>query len=349
MQYRRLGNTELSVSEIGVGCWAIGGVDWNLDIEMGWGGTNDEDALEGLFRAYELGANHYDTADVYGHGHSERLIGSFLKGVSRESVVIGSKVGYFKGTASSAYDPIHMRHQLEMSLHNLGIDYLDIYYFHNYNFGQHDEYLEDAIDTMRRFQDEGLIRFIGQRGPHTYAPDRLQKNIKPIDEYQRFQYIAQLVQPDVIQIRYNMISPTYDSLERDIFGWAEVRQVGIVINKPLAQGLLLNKYSHDNPPQFQAGDHRNRKKWFQSSGLQVLRRQLLILEDRFGQRPEDLVRISLQYCLNRSRQAVVVTGFRNAQQIEMNLLASGNSLSFRDIEYIRNVMTGINEEIGTFF
>ncbi len=81
MQMRILGKSGLLVSEIGIGCWAIGGLDWNLNMEMGWGDTNDEQSLAGLYKAFDLGANHFDTADVYGHGHSERLIGIFLKSV----------------------------------------------------------------------------------------------------------------------------------------------------------------------------------------------------------------------------------------------------------------------------
>lgn len=111
MQKCVLGKSGLAVSEIGIGCWAIGGPDWNLNMAMGWGGTDDEQSLAGLHKGYELGANHYDIADVYGHGHSERLIGKLLKDVPRDRIVVGTKVGYFHGCAPHAYHPLHMRHQ----------------------------------------------------------------------------------------------------------------------------------------------------------------------------------------------------------------------------------------------
>ena len=155
MQMRTLGRSDLTVSAIGIGGWAIGGPDTNLNMDMGWGGTDDDQSLEGLIKAFELGANHFDTADVYGHGHSERLIGRFLKQVPRYTVVIGTKVGYFRGCAPNAYHPLHIRHQLEMSLSNLGTDYIDIYYFHNFHFGIHDEYLLAAIEMMNRLQRRG--------------------------------------------------------------------------------------------------------------------------------------------------------------------------------------------------
>lgn len=349
MQTRYLGESGLQVSEIGIGCWPIGGPDWNLNMEMGWSGTDDEKSLAGLYRAFELGANHFDTADVYGHGHSERLLGKFLKNISRDDVIIGTKVGYFKGCAPIAYHPLHMRHQLEMSLSNLGTDYIDIYYFHNLYFGENDEYLESAVEMMYRFKEEGKIRIIGLRGPHRYAPHRKGGGSKPEDKYTRFLKVASTIRPDVIQVRYNMISPTFDRPDTDIFAWAEMNGVGVVINKPLGQGLLLDKYDPDNPPEFGPGDHRRRKRWFNSDGLRILQNRLVRIKERFGYTVEDLVRVALQYCLARSPNACVVVGFKNPSQVEMNLASAGQYLSEDDVQFIRKIMAGVNEEIGSFF
>ena len=101
MSERILGSSRLVVDEVGMGGWPIGGPDWNLN-EMGWTGVTDEDSIAGLRRAYELGANFFDTADIYGHGRSERLIGQLVSEVSRGSIMIGTKVGYFSGTAPCA-------------------------------------------------------------------------------------------------------------------------------------------------------------------------------------------------------------------------------------------------------
>jgi myo-inositol catabolism protein IolS len=349
MQMRTLGSSDLAVSEIGIGGWAIGGPDTNLNMDMGWGDTDDDQSLKGLLKAFELGANHFDTADIYGHGHSERLIGQFLKQVPRHTIVIGTKVGYFRGCAPNAYHPLHIRHQLEMSLSNLGTDYIDIYYFHNFHFGVHDEYLLPAIGMMKRLKEDGKIRYIGLRGPHEYAPERAGKTKNADEKYERFLTTAQLVQPTVIQTRYNMISPTFDQSGTDIFQWAEQHHVGIVINKPLGQGLLLDKYDPEHPPLFQAGDHRRNKRWFQSEGLRALNRRLALLKERFGPTTQDLVRVALQYGLARSPRAVTIPGFKNAGQVAMNLAAAGHPLSKDDIQFIRTTMAGLNEEIGRFF
>lgn len=346
---RSLGRSKIGISEIGIGGWAIGGPDWNLGIEMGWGPTDPRDARRGLEAAVELGANHFDTADVYGHGASERVLGEALSAHARDRLVIASKLGYFAGTAASAYDPVHMRHQLETSLRNLRTTYLDIYYLHNFNFGPDDRYLDDAIETMHRFKAQGLVRAIGMRGPHRYAPERLRGRRDGPDKYQRFLDVAARLKPDVVQVRYNMLSPHLDTKERDIFAWTAARDIGVVINKPLAQGLLLDKYDPQTPPSFAAGDHRNKKSWFKADGLRLLRQRLAPIRERFGGDTRDLVRVALQYCLARAPHAVVLAGFRNEQQVRMNLAAAGRPLSDADLQFIRSTMAGITSEIGDYF
>lgn len=143
---------------MGVGCWALGGPDPNLGLPMGWGSIEDTEAQAGLERAYALGATLFDTADVYGHGRSERLLGWLVAQVPRASLVLSSKVGYFRGTAPHGYQPVHIRHQLEQSLDNLRTDYLDIYFFHHAEFGDNDTVLDAAIETMVTLRTEDVVR-----------------------------------------------------------------------------------------------------------------------------------------------------------------------------------------------
>jgi len=163
----------LVVYPAGVGCWAIGGPGHNLGLPMGWSTADDAASLRGLETAYELGANLFDTADVYGHGRSERLLGRLVAQVPREALVLSSKTGYFAGTAAHPYLPSAMRRQLETTLENLQTDHLDIYFLHNSEFGPGDQYLDNAITQMRAFQDQGLIKAIGMRGPHRFATNAM--------------------------------------------------------------------------------------------------------------------------------------------------------------------------------
>lgn len=316
---------------------------------MGWGDVDPAQARRALDAAINLGANHFDTADVYGHGRSERLIGDALAGRSRQDFVLGTKVGYFAGTAVSAYDPLHLRHQIETSLRNLKTDYLDIYYFHNFNFGPNDCYLDAAIEALHRFKTEGLVRAIGMRGPHRYAPERLRTRTETTDKYRRFLHVADRLDPDVVQVRYNMLSPTYDDAGTDIFAWTARRNIGVVINKPLAQGLLLDKFDPRSPPRFAVGDHRNRKSWFRADALRVLQSRLAPLKRRFGGTTADLIRVALQYCLARAPHVAVLAGFRSEAQVRTNLGAAGQPLTAADVQFIRDTMAGISDEIGDYF
>jgi aryl-alcohol dehydrogenase-like predicted oxidoreductase len=235
-----------------------------------------------------------------------------------------------------------------MSLSNLGTDYLDIYGFHNAAFGQDNEYLEDAVAAMQRFKAEGKIRAVGQRGPHTYGPDRLAVGDTPKENKQdRFFDLVRIIRPDVIQVRYNILTP-FESTAA-VLDWAETHEVGVILNKPLAQGLLLDKYDPATPPVFSEGDHRLRKPWFLAAALRILHKRMELLKARFGQRTEDLVRVALQYCFARAQRAVVVVGIRNPNQATMNVSACATApLLPEDVVFIQEVMRNVGTELGGF-
>ena len=336
LEQRRLGSSGLEVSVLGVGCWAIGGPGVNLGLPMGWSTAEDDAALRGLLRAFELGATLFDTADVYGQGHSERLLGCFLRQVRREQVVVCSKVGYFRGTAANAYQPLHLRHQLEQTLENLGTDYLDVYFLHNFDFGPDDAYLPAAIERMRSFQSAGLVRAVGMRGPHRLATERLSTpKAARRDKQARFREVFALVRPEVLAVRYNLLTPDLDpGGPGDVFPFAARHGAGVLVNKPLGQGLLTGKYDPIRPPAFRPGDHRLRKRWFAPAGLAMVHEGLAPLRQRFGARPADLVRVALRYCLQRADGAAVLVGFTTPEQVEMNLTCLGAPLTDDELAFV---------------
>lgn len=341
---RLLGRTGIEVSAVGMGCWPIGGPDHNLGMPMGWAPIDDATALAGLERAVQLGANLFDTADVYGHGHSERLLGRLVAQVPRDTVVLTSKVGYFRGTAAHGYEPRHMANQLAQSLENLGVDRIDVYYLHHLDFGPEDRYLDGAIEVMRGFKSDGLIEAIGMRGPHRFALDRL--TTEPAlrgDKVARFQALFDRVQPDVIAVRDNLLTP--DDRSAGIFALADAHDCGILINKPLAQGLLTGSYRPDNPRTFTDGDHRGRKRWFRQDALRVIAAGIDRLHDMFGSASADLIRIALWACLTRSSHAAVLTGFTHPDQVQMNLTCLGERPDDAQLRAARNVMAGVQAQL----
>ncbi|WP_409239771.1 aldo/keto reductase [Streptomyces sp. PA5.6] len=313
---------------------------------MGWSTAHDAASRQGLETAYSLGAKLFDTADVYGHGRSERLIGQFVATVPRASVVLSSKVGYFTGTAAHAYDPTHMRHQLETTLENLRTDHLDIYFLHNAAFGDDDRYLDAALDMMRTFQSAGMIKTIGMRGPHRFATERI--NIpkgQRTDKHTRFRYLFEHVRPQYLAVRYNALTPPPPAGEQDIFDFAAQHGASILINKPLSQGLLTGKYDPTRPPAFEDGDHRLRKAWFTPQALEIIDEGLRPLRERFGSSTADLTRVALHYCLQRADNAAVLVGFTRPEQVAQNFTAIGNPLSAEDIDFVRETAGHLQQRL----
>jgi methylglyoxal reductase len=332
LPWRVLGRSGLRSPVVGLGCWAIGGPAHNLGLPMGWStAPTDVDAVHALETGYAGGVRLFDTADVYGHGRSERLLGCLIAQVTRDEVVLVSKVGYDAGNAAHGFDPAHMRARLERSLEKLRTDYLDLYFLHHSQFGPDDQWLPGAIETMRAFREEGLIRAIGMRGPHRFALDRLAT--RPArgesgrgDKVARFRHLFAQVQPDVLAVRDNLLTPT--SRSEGIFAFADTHDVGVLINKPLAQGLLTGAHTPEQPPRFAAGDHRLRKRWFTPAGLHHLHeglqqvREVLGLHNRNDWEVRlELVQLAVWSCLQRSERAVALVGFTSARQVRDNLSA----------------------------
>jgi methylglyoxal reductase len=336
----------LSVYPVGIGCWAIGGPGTNLGLPMGWSTADDSASLRGLEAAYELGANLFDTADVYGHGRSERLLGHLVRQVVRDSLVISSKVGYFAGTAAHPYLPSAICRQLEATLENLHTDHLDIYFLHNSNFGEDDQYLDGAIEQMRTFQDQGTVKAVGMRGPHRFATDRLTvPKQQREDKHARFRHLFDRIRPDHLAVRFNALTPPLPPGHQDIFAFAAEHGASILINKPLAQGLLTGKYNLARPPRFGPGDHRLRKAWFTPQALRIIHDGLQPIQNRLGATPAELAPVMISYCLHRASNAAVLVGFTTPQQVRQNLTPPTHPLTDDDLTFIRDTVGAIQQRL----
>lgn len=316
---------------------------------MGWSTANDDRSRAGLELAYSSGVRLFDTADVYGHGHSERLLGELVGRVDRQEIVVTSKVGYFAGTAAHGYAPAHMRRQLEQSLENLRTDHLDIYFFHQPDFGPDDRYLEPAITAMRDFQRQGLVRAIGIRGPHRYAPQRLRAapDGTKADKSARFEFLFRRIEPQLLAVRDNLLTPSARS--EAIFEFARREGCGVLINKSLGQGLLTSQT--DRTSTYGPGDHRRRKRWFTAEGREIVAQGFATLRGEIGERADPL-RLALWCCLERSESAAVVVGFTSAAQVRANLTAASTRPSDADIATARAVMAEVQmrlDQLGEVF
>lgn len=326
MEYRQLGTSDVSVSEVSLGCWTLGGLNWVDGTPNGWANVDESECIRAVHAAIDAGVNHFDNADCYGNGRAERLLARAL-GERRGDVVVSSKVGHFRGTADHAYEPQHIRHQCEQSLKNLNTDYLDIFYFHHGDFGENDRYLDDAVAMFQELRDEGKIRLIGLSA---YSSDD-------------FERLVPTIEPVVLQSWAHLMDDQFIRPDGPVARLLADRKMSFVAFSPLNQGLLLGKYDADNPPTFEQGDIRKERDKFSAEGIRAANRGVKRIAGRFGDSIEDLARVALQYILAHDRVACVIPGFRNLRQVNCNLAAAGKPLSADDVEFLRGVY---GEQVG---
>ena len=320
MKYRKIGKTDITISEIGLGCWTLGGLNWEDGrFSSGWKPVDPDEAIRAIRFAVDQGVTHFDNADVYGNGAAERLLGDGLGEKSKETV-ISSKVGWFSGTALHAYEPAHIRHQCEQSLVNLKRDYVDIYYFHHGNFGREDRYLDDACATMENLKDEGKIRSIGLSAYSEKDFTRLVPRIKP-DVVQTWAHIMD----------YHFIAPNSSLMKL-----CKKNAMSFIAFSPLNQGILLNKYRSSDPPTFPDGDHRKNSEKFRPDYLKKAEQGIIEMKESLGCDDKELMRLALQFVLFHDHVAGVIPGFRNSEQVKQILLAAENPLNGKEVSLIRN-------------
>ncbi len=332
MRYRSVGRSSIKVSEIGFGCWTMGGPNWSTanGQPIGWAEVNEAEILEGIKVGLDAGVNHWDNADIYGNGRAERLLASCLAklGIKRDTQVIATKVGHFKGTAPHAYDPRHIRNQCEQSLKNLRTDYIDLYYFHHGTYvapgydGQPHDYLPEAAATMHALVKEGKVRAIGQSA---YS----------VDDFAR---ALPVLKPDVCQNKANL---RYDEFIRPGSPMqALLKEYGcsFVAFGPLDQGILLDKFDPEKPPKFDEGDYRTNRKDFSPDALRDVRRRLASIKQRFGPSVEILSSVAQRWVLAHDHVCGVIPGFRNPNQARCNIAAATHlPMSPEDVAFCRQV------------
>jgi aryl-alcohol dehydrogenase-like predicted oxidoreductase len=321
MRYRKLGQTGIEVSEISLGCWTLGGLNWVNGNANGWANVDEVDVRRAIDHALDAGVNHFDNADVYGNGKAERMLARVL-GDRSKRVTIATKVGHFPGTAEHAYEAAHIRHQCEQSLINLKRDVIDLYYLHHGDFGPGDRYLDEAAATMQELKQEGKIRAIGQSA-YSSAD---------------FLRVVPKVRPDVLQSWAHILDTQFIAEGTPVRKLMDERKLSFVAFSPLAQGLLLGKYKPGSSPNFEDGDHRKNSSQFAEANLVKVAGKVEKLKERFGSEPLDLARAALQYLLSFPCVACVIPGFRNLKQVEVNLASADRPLSSQEAAHIHDAV-----------
>jgi len=313
----RLGRTEVHVSRISLGTWSHGGPNAVGGRPVGWAGSDPDSDRASLIAAYRAGVTHWDTADVYGDGRSERLIGEVWDEVPRDRIFLATKVGWNPGPHEHFYHPAWMRSQLERSLSQLQVDHIDLHYLHHCQFGEHESLFDDAMEMLHRARDEGKIRFIGLSD---WDADKIMEYIDRAD-------------PDVVQPYRNVAADTWES--SGLKAWVEAHDAGAAFFSPLRHGLLLGKYLE--PPDFDAGDVRSSIPAFEDEALlDRLQSCVAALRERFRDHPQPVLWGLLGALFEDAPTACALVGQRNAEQSEAAALCSA-PLSAKDAAWVREL------------
>lgn len=298
MRYRRLGKTGWQVSAISMGCWGIAGQ---------WGPVEESEAIRTIHAALDLGVNLFDTADAYGQGVSEELVGKAL-GSKREGVYVATKVGNFARRAGSplAYDtPHHVYLCCDASLGRLKTDYIDLYQCHIGDLKDPSVFLE----AFERLVERGKIRAYGI-------------STNSLDVARAFNRDGTCA---AVQLEYSLVN---QKVATDLLPWCGENDVGTLVRGPIAKGVLAGKFTPDT-----RFDDSVRAGWNDGKDRQqFLDRVRKVEEIRFLATPDrTMAQAALQWVLANPAVTCAIPGAKNVAQITANASAADGALSDADL------------------
>lgn len=311
MKTRKLGYSDLFITPVGLGTWAIGGGD----NPYGWGRQDDRDSIETIRHAIDLGINWLDTAKGYGHGHSEEVVGEALKG-RRDKVIIATKCGIlWKEDGSDIYGHLKadsIKLECETSLKRLQTDYIDLYQVH---WPMPDEDLEEGWGAIADLIKEGKVRFAGG------------SNFS-VDQMKRVQAIHPMAS----------LQPPYSMLKRDveaeILPYCAQNDVGVICYSPMQAGLLTGKFTRERAESLPDDDWRKNNPDFNEPALSAN----LWLVDELRQLAEakhtSVANIAVAWVLSHEAVTGAILGARRPDQIEETVSAAEVELTTAEIEKI---------------
>ncbi len=327
MRYRKIGNSGIDASVVGLGAWAIGG--WM------WGGIDEKEAIDAIKTAIDNGINLIDTAPVYGFGLSEDIVGKAVKGI-RDRVVIATKCGLiWDGEAGSFYfssdekvirenegdirvfkylAPFSIRKEIEKSLKRLGTDYIDLYQTH---WQDPTTPIEETMNELLKLKGEGKIKMIGVSNATT----------SQMDEYRR---VGQI---DSDQESYSMLDRKKES---DNLPYCKKNNIAFLAYSPLARGLLTGKISPDRI--FRDGDHRERHPLFTVENrvkVQSMLAELKLFTEKYN---ITFTQLAISWVLHQDGCTHALVGARRPSQVMENVKAGDIIFSDEDLKEMRKII-----------
>ena len=307
MSFKRiLGRSNIKISPMGLGCWAIGGPFWSDETPLGWGKVDDDESIRAIHTALEMGITFFDTADVYGAGHSEKVLAKAL-GKKRKDVVIATKFSNVfdeenKQASGSNASPQYIRQACEASLKRLNTDYLDLYQFHDNGYPAQEA--QPVRETLEELVKEGKIRTYGWS----------------TDFVDRAAVFAKGENCSTIQLQLNVLSDN-----AKMISFCESENLAAINRGPLAMGLLTNKYNANTRTDLDDVRGEKSPEWMQyfkngKPNPEWLEKTASVKEILCSE-GRSLSQGALAWLWGRSEKTVPIPGFRTVEQVKENCAA----------------------------
>jgi len=290
---RTLGNSDLQLTPIGFGAWAIGGGNW----EFAWGPQDDNESIEAIHRALDLGINWIDTAAIYGLGHSEEMVGRALKGYSGSKPYVFTKCSMRWHPDRSIYRSLKsasVREEVEASLRRLQVETIDLYQIH---WPNPEEELEEGWGTLARLKEEGKVRWIGVSNFSVAQMERVQK-IAPITS---------------LQPPYSMLRR---AIEQEQLPYTKAHGIGVINYSPMVSGLLTGAMTAERVAAFPQDDWRRRAVEFNEPRLSRNLRLVELLRAVGHEHSVSPGVVAVAWTLHNPAVTAAIVGGRSAKQVE---------------------------------
>jgi aryl-alcohol dehydrogenase-like predicted oxidoreductase len=310
MRYRRLGTSDMEVSVVSFGCWAMGG--------LGWGDVDDRDSIAAVHRAMDLGINLFDTADVYGRGHSEEVLGRALKG-RRDRVFVATKVGNRwddSGNLRADLSRDYILKAVDDSLRRLDIDIIDLYQTHR---PDPNTPVQETMDTLLELVERGKVRYIGTSN----------LTVEELREYQSYGKIVSIQPVLNLFVRY---------IEAKLLPHCQRTAVGVIVYSPMAMGLLTAKY--DRPVTFPPDDFRANNFLFLGKTFERNIAIAKALDAYARERGHTAAQLAVAWVIAHANVTSAICGAKRPSQIEETAPAGDWDLSEQELREIDEIMVG---------
>ena len=312
MKTKQLGNSDLSITRIGFGAWAIGG-DW----QFGWGNQDDTQSVAAIHRALELGVNWIDTAAIYGLGHSEEVVARALREWKGAKPYVFTKCGMIwdgKGQVGYSLRAESIRRECEASLRRLKVDVIDLYQIH-WTADDLNETVE-GWNTLVALQKEGKVRWVGVSNAS-------------VEEMQTLQAIAPITS----------LQPPYSLIRRDIetaqLPWCRHENVGVIVYSPMGSGLLTGTMTRERIAALQEADWRKKNEQFRDPKLSENLKQVERLQSVGARLGRPAAQIAIAWALRHPAVTAAIVGARNPKQVEQVVAAADLELTPKDVAEIK--------------